>query len=68
MKKFRVSYTYAAYDGGFDTYWSGSFSKSGTWYEKWNAPTARVHEDMVRIIHDLQGVGVLAARPPSASN
>ena len=46
MKKFRVSYTYAAYEGGFDIYWSGSFSKSGTWYEKWNSPTSSVHEDV----------------------
>ena len=46
MKKFRVSYTYAAYEGGMDTYWSCEFSKSGVWFEKWNAPLADTHEDV----------------------
>ena len=46
MKKYRCSYTYAAYEGGFDTYWSCYYSKSGVWYERWNAPLARTHEDV----------------------
>ena len=46
MRKFRECYVYAAYEGGFDMYWSTTFSRSGVWYEKWNAPDARVHEDI----------------------
>ena len=47
MRKFRVHYTMAANEGGFDHYNSGLFDdRRGTWFEKWNDPDANIHEDI----------------------
>ena len=47
MPKFRVSYTFAAHEGGFDLYWSSTFDElRGTWYACWHDSNAKVHEDI----------------------